>query len=130
MPRPRSRHEKPTASGTRASRRQARACVRLHDALFKRFSELEKMIEERKKHTYRGAYGAISYFKPGEPIPQGYEKVHYDEDGKEKAPGLATGGSSNVVIPGEDPGPQETQALAAVPDRRATRLSGMTAFTD
>jgi hypothetical protein len=58
------------------------------------------------------------------------ERQRAKDVAQEKAPDLATGGSVNVVILGKDPGPQETQALAAVPDRRATRLSGMTAFTD
>ena len=48
---------------------------------------------------------------------------------KEKAPGLTTEGSSDPVIPGEDPGPQETQALAATP-ARPCRPSGITALTD
>jgi hypothetical protein len=141
MPRSRSCHEKPAASGTRASRRHARKCAWLHDALFRRFKAIEALVEERKKHTYRGAYGVISYFKPGETIPLGYQKVEYDEHGREidcsaheKAPGLATGGSSNSVILGENPRPPETQALAAVPDRRATPPAqgrgGMTALTD
>ena len=52
--------------------------------------------------TYRGAYGIISYIKPGEPIPPGYQKVEYDENGdetppyvKEKAPDLAAEGFSS-----------------------------------
>ena len=53
---------------------------------------------------------------------------------KEKAPGLATEGSVDLVIPGEDPGPPETQALAAVPARRATPPAqgrgGTTVLTD
>jgi len=66
-------------------------------------------------------------------------KAHQAEDdqrereratAQEKAPDLTTGGSSNIVIPGEDPGPPEAHAPAEVPVRRAVRLTGMTVFND
>ncbi|MET3667697.1 hypothetical protein [Caulobacter sp. 1776] len=100
MPLPRKPRQKRSPNGTRASRRNVRKRAWLHAKLVERFTALAIQLEERRKYTYRGAYGAISYFKPGEPIPPGYQKVEYDENGdetspyvKEKAPGLATEGS-------------------------------------
>lgn len=97
MPLPRKPNLKRVANGTRASRRNTRDKKRLTAMLMARFIALHDQIERRKQYTYRGAYGAISYFKPGEPIPPGYQKVEYDENGnetppyvKEKVPGLAT----------------------------------------
>ena len=97
MPLPRKPRLKRSTGGTRASRRFIRDKARLKAMLMARFIALHEQIERRKQYTYRGAYGAISYFNPGEPIPPGYQKVEYDEDGnetppyvKEKVPGLAT----------------------------------------
>lgn len=97
MPLPRKPNLKRVANGTRASRRNTRDKKRLTAMLMARFIALHDQIERRKQYTYRGAYGAISYFKPGEPIPPGYQKVEYNENGnetppyvKEKVPGLAT----------------------------------------
>ena len=101
MPLPRKSRLKRTGNGTRASRRHARDKDRLQVKLMARFIALHQQIERRKQYTYRGAYGAISYFQPGEPIPPGYQKVEYDENGdetppyvKEKAPDLAAEGFS------------------------------------
>jgi hypothetical protein len=97
MPLPRKPHPKRSANGTRASRRDVRERAWLQAKLIERFTALHTQLVERRKHTYRGAYGAISYFKPGETIPPGYQKVEFDENGdetppfvKEKAPGLST----------------------------------------
>jgi hypothetical protein len=102
MPLPRKPHQKRSANGTRASRRDLRERAWLQAKLVERFTALHTQLVERRKHTYRGAYGAISYLKPGEIIPPGYQKVEYDETGdgtphtaQEKAPGLSTGGSSS-----------------------------------
>ena len=101
MPLPRKPRPKRLAKGSRSSRRRGHANNWLTAKIVERFDALAAQLEERKKHTYRGAYGAISYFKPGEPIPPGYQKVEYDENGKEtppsvkeKAPGLAAEGFS------------------------------------
>ncbi|UAL12305.1 hypothetical protein [Caulobacter segnis] len=103
MPLPRKPRLKRSTSGTRASRRYVRDKDRLKVMIMARFIALHDQIERRKQYTYRGAYGAISYFKPGEPIPPGYQKVECDEDGnetppyvKEKAPGLTAEGFSSL----------------------------------
>lgn len=100
MPLPRSPRPKRLVRGSRSSRRRAHAKAWLAIKINARLMIEAQMIEQRKQYTYRGAYGAISYFKPGETIPPGYQKVEYDENGqetppyvKEKAPGLATEGS-------------------------------------
>jgi len=102
MPLPRKPHPKRLVRGSRSSRRRAHKIAWLDIAIRARFLIEQQRLEERKKHTYRGAYGAISYFKPGETIPPGYQKVEYDENGretppyvKEKAPGLAAEGFSS-----------------------------------
>jgi hypothetical protein len=102
MPLPRNPRPKRLAKGSRSSRRRAHANTWLTTKIIERFDALAAQVEERKKHTYRGAYGVISYFMPGEPIPAGYQKVEYDENGREigrpaqeKAPGLATEGFSS-----------------------------------
>jgi hypothetical protein len=118
MPLPRQRHKKSATNGTRASRRNTRDVAWLRAKFIERTLALATQLEQRKQWTYRGAYGIISYFKPGETIPPGYQKVEYDENGqetppyvKEKAPDLAAEGSSNSVIPGEDPGPPRMRRL-------------------
>lgn len=52
------------------------------------------------------------------------------EAAKKKALGLAAEGSSNLVIPGEDPEPPETYSPAEAPVRRAARWTGMTVLND
>jgi hypothetical protein len=37
--------------------------------------------------------------------------------------------TNSAVIPGKDPEPPETHALAAIPARRATRLAGTTVYS-
>ena len=118
MPLPRQRHKKPAANGTRASRRHIRDVAWLRAKFLERTHALATQLDQRKQWTYRGAYGIISYFKPGETIPSGYQKVEYDENGeetppyvKEKALGLSTEGSIDVVTPGQDPGPPRMRRL-------------------
>jgi len=118
MPLPRQRHKKPAANGTRASRRHIRDVAWLHATFRERAHALATQLEQRKQWTYRGAYGIISYFKPGETIPPGYQKVEYDENGqetppyvKEKAPDLSTEGFNDLVIPAEEPRPPRMRRL-------------------
>ncbi len=101
MPLPRKPRPKRLVRGSRSSRRRAHKIAWLDVAIRARLMIEERMLEERKQYTYRGAYGIISYIKPGEPIPPGYQKVEYDENGKEigrpvqeKAPDLAAEGFS------------------------------------
>ena len=118
MPLPRQRHKKPAANGTRASRRHSRDVAWLHATFRERAHALAAQLEQRKQWTYRGTYGIISYFKPGETIPPGYQKVEYDENGqetppyvKEKAPDLSTEGFNDLVIPAEAPRPPQIRRL-------------------
>ena len=103
MPLPRQRQKKRAANGTRASRRNIRDVAWLHAKITERFAELRAQLEDRARRTYRGAYGVIVYLKDGEPVPAGFQKVEYDENGretppyvKEKTPGLAAEGFSSV----------------------------------
>lgn len=82
--------------------------------LVERFSRFADLLEQKRQQD----------------IANGTYRPPLENLGQEKAPGLATEGFSDVVIPGEDPGPPETQPPAVVPARRATRLAGMTVFTD
>jgi hypothetical protein len=98
------------AKGSRSSRRRAHKLAWLKLKLHAVFLVEQQRLEERKKHTYRGAYGIISYIKPGEPIPPGYQKVEFDERGRmiaepaqEKAPGLAVEGFSSFFREKETP---------------------------
>ena len=91
MPQPRKARPKRLANDTRARSRHIRKCLWVYHQLEERFAYVAELVEQKRQHA-----------------------------AKEKAPGLATGGSSNVVIPGEDPGPPETQTLAEVPARHAT----------
>lgn len=100
MPLPRKPRPKRLAKGSRSSRRRAHKIAWLNLKIQSLFLREQQQLEERRKHTYRGAYGVFSYFMPGEPIPPGYHKVEFDEHGRmiddtgqEKAPGLATEGS-------------------------------------
>lgn len=118
MPLPRQHHKKPDANGTRATRRHIRDVAWLQATLLERLHALAVQLEQRRQWTYRGAYGVISYFKPGETIPPGYQKVEFDENGretppyiKEKAPGLSTEGFKDLVIPAEEPGPPQIRRL-------------------
>lgn len=102
MPLPRKPRPKRLAKGSRASRRRAHKIAWLDRKLRAIFLREQQQLEERRKHTYRGAYGAFSYFMPGEPIPPGYQKVEFDEHGRmiddtdqEKAPGQAAEGFSS-----------------------------------
>ncbi len=101
MPLPRNPRPKRLVRGSRSGRRRVHKQAWLTSKIAARFEALQAQLEQRKQYTYRGAYGVISYFKPGETIPPGYQKVEYDENGKviadtaqEKAPGLAAEGFS------------------------------------
>ena len=123
---PKSRSAAPPAkSMTRAKARRAQASERVYEKLVEHIMALGEMLERRRHNTYRDNIGALIYLQPGAPVPEGLIKVEY-----EKAPDLATGGSPTVVIPGEDPGPPEPQALAKAPVLRAAHWTGVTVFND
>jgi hypothetical protein len=106
MPLPRNPRPKRLVRGSRSGRRRAHKQAWLTFKIAVRFEAIQAQLERRNQYTYRGAYGVISYFKPGETIPPGYQKVEFDENGKmiadtaqedtaqEKAPGLAAEGFS------------------------------------
>ena len=110
MPPPRKPRPKHRPGQSRASRRRAHQNRQILAKIIERFMALQKQIQDRRQWTYRGAYGAISYFQPGVPIPPGYEKVEFDENGdeiapspKEKAPDLSTEGFSSFFREREAP---------------------------
>ena len=108
MPLPRTPRPKRRLGGSRSSRRRQHQKAWLSAKLIERFVRYAELLEERKQAGI--ANGA--YLPP-----------------QEKAPGQTAEGSFNPVIPGEDPGPPETQTTAVVPDRPC-RPSGMTVLAD
>lgn len=106
MPCPRKPHRKGASRSARRRRHEQAWLTRKLQERFLRFAEILAEKKREEENDDRPPYV------------------------KEKVPGLATEDSSDAVIPGEDPGPPETLARTAVPDRRAARLSGMTVLTD